>query len=65
MAPEWNVSMTCPLFSRRLRVWARSHAEQKRLKAASSHKLIAIAPERVAARRLKLTAGNPKVLFLV
>jgi hypothetical protein len=35
------------------------------LKAASSHKPIAIAPERVATRRLNPTTGNPKVLFFV
>jgi hypothetical protein len=35
------------------------------LKAAWSHKLIAIAPERIAARRPNLTTGNPKVLSLV
>jgi hypothetical protein len=35
------------------------------LKAASSHRSIAIAPERIAERRLQLTASNPKVLLFV
>jgi hypothetical protein len=34
------------------------------LKAASSHRPIAIAPERVAARRLQFTATDPKVFFV-
>jgi hypothetical protein len=53
------VSMTCSLYSRALRVWASKRLRHlERLKAASSHRPIAIAPERVAERPPKLTANQ-------